>query len=177
MYIETHRPYRWYRLNEVIRIYHSKCVISWSQECMNDLLDCPLWVLTIDWYFLQSIRVQGYGNPTKVACNNQQKHTFTTGSVGTFLLIAVCHLSRVPVAQDTYGVHYYIWKLSTTFTYYCYGPYSGPSELILVALSLSLCSVYIIYGLWQKPHNQFHIQIRASNLYNHIDKNCLKIIF
>ena len=43
----------------------------------------------------------GYGNPTKVARSNQQKYTITTGSVGTFLLIAACHLSRVSVAQST----------------------------------------------------------------------------
>ena len=44
----------------------------------------------------------GYGNPTKVARGNQQKRTFTTGSEGTFLLIAVCHLRRVSVVQGTY---------------------------------------------------------------------------
>ena len=49
-----------------------------------------------------SICVLGYGNPNKVAHSNQQKHTFTTGSVGTFLLIAACHLIRVSVAQGTY---------------------------------------------------------------------------
>ena len=43
-----------------------------------------------------------YGNPTKLARSNQQKHTSTTGSVGTFLLIAAYHLSRVFVAQGTY---------------------------------------------------------------------------
>ena len=43
----------------------------------------------------------GYGHPIKVARSNQQKPTLTTGSVGTFLLIAVCHLSRVSVAQGT----------------------------------------------------------------------------
>jgi len=49
--------------------------------------------------------VLGYRNPTKVARNNQQKHTFTAGSVGTFLLIAAFHLSRVSVAQGTYMVY------------------------------------------------------------------------
>ena len=41
---------------------------------------------------------------TKVARSNQQKHTFNTGSIGTFLLIAACHLSWVSLAQGTYGV-------------------------------------------------------------------------
>jgi len=48
----------------------------------------------------------GFGNPTKVARSNQQKHAFTTASVGTFLLIAAYHLRQVSVAQGTY--HYQI---------------------------------------------------------------------
>ena len=43
----------------------------------------------------------GFGNSARVARSNQQKHTYTTSSVGTFLLIAACHLSRVSVAQGT----------------------------------------------------------------------------
>ena len=47
----------------------------------------------------------GYGNSTKVARSNHQKHTIATSSVGTFLPIAACHLSRVSVVQGTYRSH------------------------------------------------------------------------
>ena len=50
----------------------------------------------------KKICAPGYENPTKVARSNQQKHTITTGNVGTFLLIGACHLSHVSVAQGTY---------------------------------------------------------------------------
>ena len=46
----------------------------------------------------------GDGHPPRVARSNQQTHTYTKGDVGTFLLIAACHLSRVSVAQGTYIV-------------------------------------------------------------------------
>ena len=38
----------------------------------------------------------GLQKPVKVARSNHQKHTFTTGGVGTFLLIAACHLDGFP---------------------------------------------------------------------------------
>ena len=44
----------------------------------------------------------GYGNPTKVACSNQQKRAYITCSIGMFLLIAACRSSQVSVAQGTY---------------------------------------------------------------------------
>ena len=47
----------------------------------------------------------GYRNPTKVTRSNQQKHTFTTGSVGTFLLIAACHLSWVSIVRAQFNLY------------------------------------------------------------------------
>jgi len=45
----------------------------------------------------------GYGNPTKVACRNQQKCTWITCSVDNmFLLIAAYYSSRVSIAQAEY---------------------------------------------------------------------------
>ena len=59
----------------------------------------------------------GYRNPTKVARSNQQKHTFSTGNVGTFLLIAACHLSWVSVAQGTFVADDYRYSVFYEYVY------------------------------------------------------------
>ena len=68
------------------------------------IVDQRYWVLSWLPFRENSLDIKcalGYGNPTEVARSNQHKHTFTTGSVGTFPLIPACHLSRVSVAQGT----------------------------------------------------------------------------
>jgi len=57
-------------------------------------------------YVWFNISALGYKNRTKVARSNQQKCTYTTCSKGMFLLIALCHLSLISVAQGAYSSIY-----------------------------------------------------------------------
>ena len=104
--IAEHRRYKRFILNvftiEGGRALGRNFTLRRVQKCKYNVLEYTrglfFIILTLMYQWCCAL---GYGNPPKMARSNQQKHTFTIGSVATFLLIAAGHLGRVSVAHGT----------------------------------------------------------------------------